>query len=64
MEKIIEDYPDIMDIKQMCSMLNICDKTGYKFLKEKKIDYIKIGRIYRISKVSVLKYFNIFRFTI
>lgn len=45
MEKSIKNYPDVLDIKQMCELLNICDKTGYKFLKEKKIDYIRIGRI-------------------
>jgi len=53
------DYPDILDIGQMCELLGISTKTGYRLLRENKIEHLKVGRSYRIPKIHVLAYFNI-----
>ena len=45
---MLKDYPDVMDIGQMCEALGVSTKTGYKLLKDGKIEYLKIGRAYRI----------------
>jgi len=48
-----------MSIEQMCEILDISTKTGYKLLKNNKITSIKIGRAYRIPKVHILSYLKI-----
>ena len=48
-----------MDIGQMCEALSVSTKTGYKLLKDGKIEYLKIGRAYRIPKAHILRYLKI-----
>ena len=38
---MLKDYPDVMDIGQMCEALGVSTKTGYKLLKDGKIEYMK-----------------------
>jgi excisionase family DNA binding protein len=56
---MLKDYPDVINLEQMCSILRISTKTGYKLLKEKKVDALKVGRAYRIPKLHILSYLNI-----
>ena len=35
---MLKDYPDVMDIGQMCEALGVSTKTGYKLLKDRKIE--------------------------
>lgn len=56
---MLKEYPDVMDIEQMCEALSISTKTGYKLLKDGKIEYLKIGRAYRIPKAHILHYLKI-----
>ena len=49
----------LMDIGQMCEALGVSTKTGYKLLKDGKIEYLKIGRAYRIPKAHILRYLKI-----
>ena len=58
---MLRDYPDILDIGQMCEILGISKKTGYRLLQDKKITCLKVGRAYRIPKVHILNYLNIGR---
>lgn len=52
--KLLKNYPEIMNIDQMCKALGgISTRTGYKLLKEGKIKSIKVGREYRIVKTYV-----------
>lgn len=48
-----------MNIDEMCEVLKVSTKTGYKLLKEGKISSIKVGRTYRIPKVHLLSYMRI-----
>jgi excisionase family DNA binding protein len=57
--KSMNDYPDVMSIEQMCEILGISTKTGYKILKDNQITSIKIGRTYRIPKVHLMSYLKI-----
>ena len=53
------DYPDIVDIKQLCKMLGgVGSKTAYSLLHDGKIQYYKIGRGFRIPKKSVIDFFE------
>lgn len=56
---MLKDYPDVMDIGQMCEVLGISTKTGYKLLKDRRIEFLKIGRAYRIPKAHLLRYLKV-----
>ena len=51
--------PDVMDITEMCRVLDISTKTGYRLLKNGDISSLKIGRAYRIPKAHLLAYLKI-----
>ena len=53
---MLKDYPDVMSIEQMCEILSVSTKTGYKLLKEGKICCLKVGRAYRILKAHLFTY--------
>lgn len=55
--KMLRDYPDVLNVYQMCKALGgISTKTGYKLIKEKKIDSIKVGREYKIAKINLIDF--------
>ena len=54
---MLKNYPDVLNAEQMCEILGgISIKTGYKILKEKKIESIKVGRAYLITKINVIDF--------
>ena len=53
---MLRNYPDVLDIKQVCEILGISTKTGYALIQEKKIESLKVGRAYRIPKPFLLSY--------
>lgn len=54
--EMLKDYPDVMSIEQMCEILSISTKTGYRILREGKILSLKVGRAYRIPKAHLFTY--------
>ena len=55
--KMLQDYPDVLNVYQMCNALGgISTKTGYKILKEKRIESIKVGREYKIAKINLIDF--------
>ena len=56
-ERMFSDYPDVVNVKQMCEMLGgIGMKTAYGLLQNGEIRYIKIGKSFKIPKVSIVEY--------
>lgn len=53
---MLKDYPDVMSIEQMCEILSISTKTGYRILREGKICCLKVGRAYRIPKAHLFTF--------
>ena len=53
---MLKDYPDVMSIEQMCEILSISTKTGYRILREGKVCCLKVGRAYRIPKAHLFTY--------
>ena len=54
---VFRDYPDVVNIEQMCQMLGgISTKTGYRLLREGTIQSFMIGKRYRIPKISICEY--------
>ena len=57
---VFKEYPDVMDVKQVSSLLGVSTKTVYRLLREGTLDSLKIGREFRIPKVNVMKYMRVF----
>lgn len=53
------DYPDVVNVEDLCEMLDISSVTAYKLLKENKIGHLRIGRKYKIPKIHVLRYLGL-----
>lgn len=56
---LLQNYPDILNVAQMCEALTISTKTGYLLLRDGKIACLKVGRSYRIPKAHLLTYLKI-----
>lgn len=53
---MLREYPDVMSINQMCEILGVSTKTGYRLLHDGKICCLKIGRAYQIPKAHLFTY--------
>ncbi len=56
---ILKDYPDVLTAEEMCQALGINIRTGYKLLKDNKIESLFIGNKYRIPKIHILAYLKV-----
>lgn len=56
---MLQEYPDVMNIDDLCRLLAVSKKTAYKLLKDGELGCIKVGREYRIAKAHLLTYFGI-----
>ena len=54
--KKIKQVPDVLSIVQLSEVLQVSTKTTYQLIRDKKIASIKIGRAYRIPKISLYSY--------
>ena len=51
------EYPDVVNADQLCEMLGgAAIKSVYRLLREGEIKAFRIGKGYRIPKVSVIEY--------
>ena len=55
-EVMLENYNDILEIEDLCEILNIGMNWGYRLLAEQKIQAFKIGRNWKIPKASLVNY--------
>ena len=58
-KSIFENYPDVVTVEQLASMLGISSKSAHRLVKEKQNKSVCIGRIYKIPKIYVLEYLQI-----
>jgi len=56
---MFRNYPDVVSVSQLQQMLCIGKNTAYMLLKTKTIKSIRIGRVHRIPKANIIKYFKI-----
>jgi excisionase family DNA binding protein len=50
------EYPDIVTVKQLQTILGVSRNTAYVLIDEGTLPAIKVGKAYRIPKISVIKY--------
>ena len=55
---VLKEFPDILTVEEMSRALGVSTKTGYKLIRENKIECIKVGRSYRIPKAHLLSYMH------
>ena len=58
---MLNKYPDVLNVKQLCEVLGIGKNTAYKLLKNREIKALRIGTVYKIPKKYVKEY--IMKFT-
>ena len=56
---MFHDYPDVVSVKQLQTMLNIGKNNAYLLVKNNVIPSIRIGRVHKIPKVNIIKYLQI-----
>lgn len=55
--ELYNNYPDTLTVKQMREMLgNISKYAALKLIYDGKVKAVKIARVFRISKNSVIEY--------
>jgi excisionase family DNA binding protein len=52
------DYPDVVGVAELQTMLGVGRKLAYRLLGEGEIQALHVGRTYRIPKVNVIAYLN------
>jgi excisionase family DNA binding protein len=55
-EVMFTDYPDIVNVAQVQSMLGISRHLAYSLIGDGYIPGMKIGNAYRIPKINVIRY--------
>lgn len=58
---MLREYPDVLNIDELCRILEVSKKTAYNLLKQDKIACLKVGRAYRIPKSNLLTYLGVCR---
>ncbi|MGD9901438.1 MAG: helix-turn-helix domain-containing protein [Spirochaetales bacterium] len=57
-KNLFNEYPDIVNVKEMQKMLGIGRTLAYQLIKEKTIKSKKLNNKYKIQKQSIIKFFN------
>ena len=55
---IFNEYPDVVTIDDLQSMLHLGRNAAYKLLRDGNIKTIKFGKKYIIPKTSVIQFLN------
>lgn len=54
--QMFKEYPDVVNVAQLQKMLGIGRNTAYKLLTAQNIKSKKIGRLYFIPKMNIIKF--------
>ena len=61
---MLNNYPDVLTVKQLAEILNIGQNAAYRMVKRREIGVKYIGRAIRIPKASVILYLNSARYMV
>ena len=53
---MFDEYDDLLNVDDLCSLLSIGKNTAYTLLKEKKIKAFQTGKSWKIPKLAVINY--------
>lgn len=54
--KMLNNYPDVLTVKQVCAILQVSTKTVYKLIQDKELCAKKIASQYRIPKKELVNF--------
>ncbi len=55
---MLEKYPDVLNVKEVCTILRISRKTVYALIRKGTISCRRIGRVYKIPKEGIIAYLS------
>lgn len=55
---LFQEYPDVLEVKDLCAALRIGRIGAYKLLTTGAIQSFQIGRTYKIPKDALIAYTN------
>ncbi len=55
---MFQKYPDIMDVKQVMSALNISRHSVYNLIEQGDLPSFRVGKTHKIAKKALIKYIN------
>ena len=58
MEELLNNYPAVLSISHVAEILNITAATVRRHIKKNDIPHIKVGRLVRIPKDSLIDYLH------
>lgn len=53
---MLNEFEDVLTVDELCEVLKIGKNAAYRLLKEGKVKGFRIGRIWKISKRSLMNY--------
>lgn len=53
---MLKNYKDILSVEDLCEILSIGKNTAYRLLKSGEIKSVRIGKVYKIPKETLIKY--------
>ena len=53
---MFREFPDVMSLKEVCKILGVSTKTGYKLIADGQLHALKVGRSYRVPKIYLFTY--------
>ena len=53
---MFREFPDVMSLKEVCKILGVSTKTGYKLIATGQLHALKVGRSYRVPKIYLFTY--------
>lgn len=58
MEKLLQNYPAVLSISDVAEILNVTPATVRRHIKKNDLPHIKVGRLVRIPKDSLIAYLH------
>lgn len=55
-KNLFTDYPDVLGVKELTTMLGIGKPVAYRLIHEGQIKTIPCGYRFRIAKITVIEY--------
>lgn len=55
-EQMLDDYPELLTIDEVCGILYVSNTTLYRMCKRGDLEYLKLGGLKRIPRISVVRY--------
>ena len=61
---MLDDYPDVLTVAQVCAVLDIGRNSAYLLLQSQGLKSVRVGRKYLIPKRYVLDFLGLSDYTV